>query len=304
MAVIKTERGVMDTSKGIYAGLAGVLLEAPECSLGSGIRLTQTYAHLMAPFMMAFSPAPPGGHHPAPWSAVSGGFGFDIHVQLEIPPATASSLSLDPEFIAWWITAFLRLRVGPIFLVPVLGEQSFEAAKSSPNSAKYYPIETESRFLMLDPNARRSLTEVDVAWVAKYWIEASKLFYENDSFRTLFEATDQCMFARHRSLAMLWLWGGLEGVFSPEKAELRYRISSAIASFLEPAGVPRMNAQKAISKLYDSRSATAHGRKDKKRDSLQESYALARRAVVKMIEDNRVPTHVELEAKLFGADPL
>jgi len=65
-----------------------------------------------------------------------------------------------------------------------------------------------------------------------------------------------------------------------------------------------MNLQKAISKLYDSRSAAAHGREDKKRDSLQETYTIARRAVVRMIEDNRVPTHVELEAKLFGADPL
>lgn len=96
--------------------------------------------------------------------------------------------------------------------------------------------------------------------------------------------------------------GGLEAVFSPEKAELRYRISSAIASFLEPAGLPRMTAQRAISKLYDSRSAAAHGRADKRRDSLQETYAFARRAVVKIIEDNRVPTHIELEAKLFGAD--
>ena len=294
----------MDTSRGIYAGLAGVKLETPECSLGSGIRLSQMYAHLMAPFLMAFSPAPPGGHHPAPWSAVGGGFGSDIHVQLEIPPTAATSLSLDPEFIAWWITAFLRLRVGPIFLFAVLGEQSFESAKTRHNSAKYYPIETESRFLMVAPNARGVITEVDVAWVANYWLEASKLYYGNDYFRILFEATDQCMFARHRSLAMLWLWGGFEAVFSPGKAELRYRISNAIACFLEPAGITRMNLQKAISKLYDSRSAAAHGREDKKRDSLQETYTIARRAVVRMIEDNRVPTHVELEAKLFGADPL
>jgi len=280
------------------------MLESPDFSLGSGIRLSQTYAHLMAPFMMAFSPAPPGEHHPAPWSAVKGGFGFDIHVQLEIPSTTASSLSLEPEFIAWWITALLRLRLGPIFIVPVLGEQSFESAKIHHTSAKYYPNEIESRFLVLDPNARRTLTEVDVAWVAKYWIDASTLFYGIDSFRTIFEATDQCMFARHRSLAMIWLWGGLEAIFSPGEAELRYRISSVIASFLEPPGVPRMNAQKTISKLYESRSATAHGRKDKKRDSLQETYSIARRAVVKMIEENRIPTHVELEAKLFGADPL
>lgn len=207
----------MNTSTGVFAGLAGVTLDVPEVTLGYGVKLTSTYAHLMAPFMMAFSPAPKGSHHPAPWVAVKGGLGFDMTVQIEVPPSTVTALSLEPTYVL--------------------------------------------------------------------------------------EATDQCMFARHRSLALLWLWGGLEAIFSPDKAELRYRISSAIASFLEPSGVPRMNAQKSIAKLYDSRSAAAHGREDKKADSLQDTYALARRAVLKMIEDNRVPSHTELEAKLFGADP-
>jgi hypothetical protein len=294
----------VDTSKGIFVGIAGVKLEPAEYALGSGIRISQTFAHLMAPFMMAYAPAELGRPHPAPWSAASGGLSFDIHVQLEVPSTTIAGLSLDPQFIAWWITAFLRLRVGPAFLVPVIGEQSFETAKINHGDAKYYPIETESRILVLDPKARRTIVEVDLAWVAKNWLTASRLFHENDAFRLLFEATDQSMFARHRGLALLWLWGGLEAVFSPDKAELKYRISSAIASFLEPAGVPRMNAQKAIAKLYESRSAAAHGREDKKSDSLQETYGIARRAVIKMLEDNRVPTHVELEAKLFGADPL
>lgn len=294
----------MDTSKGLFAGLAGVQLEPSDYPLGSGIRVSQTYAHLMAPFMMAYTPAPAGKHHPPPWSAASGGLAFDIYVELEVPSAALTGLSLEPEFVAWWITALFRLRAGPVFCVPVIGEQSFEAAKDSHNNATYYPIETESRILALDPRARRTLSELDLAWVTKHWLTASRLFYENGPFGLLFEATDQCMFAKHRGLALLWLWGGLEAVFSPDKAELRYRISSAIASFLEPSGIPRMNAQKAIAKLYDSRSATAHGREDKKNDSLQDTYAIARRAVVKMIEDNRVPTHAELEAKLFGADPL
>ena len=128
--------------------------------------------------------------------------------------------------------------------MPVIGQQSFESAKVNHNTAKYFPCETESRILVLDQNARRTITEVDVAWVSKYWLGASKLLNDNGAFSLLFEATDQCMFAKHRGLALLWLWGGLEAVFSPDKAELKYRISSAIASFLEPAGIPRMNAQK------------------------------------------------------------
>jgi hypothetical protein len=157
--------------------------------------------------------------------------------------------------------------------------------------------------LALDPNARRSITEVDLAWTSKYWLSASRLYRDNDAFRLLFEAVDQSMFARHRNLALVWLWAGLEAVFSPDKVELKYRISSSIASFLEPPGISRMNAQKAMAKLYDSRSAAAHGREDKKGDSLQDTYAVGRKALLKMIETNCVPTHVQLEAKLFGADP-
>ena len=229
---------------------------------------------------------------------------YDIHVELEVPPTTLVGLSLDPEFVAWWITALLRLRLGPMFRVPVMAEQSFENAKAKHNEARYNLIETEQKFLLLDPKARRTATEVDLAWVAKHWLASSRLFYENGPFGQLFVAADQSCFAKHAELALLWLWGGLEAVFSPSKAELRYRISSAIACFLEPAGIPRLNAQKAIAKLYDSRSAAAHGREEKQSDSLQATYALARRAVTRMIEDNRVPTHTELEAKLFGADPL
>lgn len=254
--------------------------------------------------MMAFSPAPKGSHHPGPWVAVKGGLGFDLRVQLEVPASTMTALSLEPMYVAWWITALLRLRVGPTFLVPIIGEQSFQEAKEKHASAVYHPIEVESQILVLDAEARRNISETDAAWVAKHWIEASKLYSSHDNFRVLLEATDQSMFVRHRSLALLSLWGGLEAVFSPDKAELRYRISSSLASYLEPAGIPRMNAQKVIARLYDSRSSAAHGREDKKADSLQQTYSLARRAVIKMIEANRVPTHVELEAKLFGADPL
>ena len=295
----------MDESKGIIAGLAGVKLEPTEFTLGYGIRISQTYAHLMAHFMMAYSPPEPGRPHPAPWSAVGGGgLAFDILVQLEVPASTLVGLDLDPQFIAWWITGMLRLRLGPAFIVPVIGEQSFADAKINHGKARFFPIETPTQVLALDPNARGSISKIDLAWTSKYWLSASRLYRNNDAFRLLFEAVDQSMCARHRNLALVWLWAGLEAVFSPGKVELKYRISSSIASFLEPPGISRMNAQKAIAKLYDSRSSAAHGREDKKSDSLQDTYAVAKRAVVKMIEQNRVPTHTELEAKLFGADPL
>jgi hypothetical protein len=229
---------------------------------------------------------------------------FDIHVQLEVPASALLGLDLDPHFIAWWITGMLRLRLGPAFIVPVIGEQPFAEAKINHNKAKFYPIETQSQVLALDPNARLSISEVDLAWTSKYWLSASRLHRGNDAFRLLFEAVDQSMFARHRSLALLWLWGELEAVFSPDKAELKYRISSSIASFVEPPGIPRMNAQKAISKPYDSRSAAAHGHEDKKGDSLQDTYAIGRKALLKIIEGNRVPTRAEADPQQRRFAPL
>ena len=293
----------MDASNGLFAGLAGVTLDSAEYPLGHGIKLSQTYAHLMAPFMMAFERAAPGKRHTGFISAVRGGLGFDLEVQLEVPAGAITSLGMPPEYLIWCLTALLRLRVGPHFVLPAVGEQSFAEAKVNDNTAVYYAAEIEPHTLKITADTLRVVAETDAAWVAKYWIQASALCQTSDSFQLLLEAVDQSIFARHRGLALLWLWGGLEAIFSPDKAELRYRISSAIASFLEPAGISRMNAQKVISRLYDSRSAAAHGREDKKMDSLQETYTIARRAVMKMIEDNRVPTHAELEARLFGADP-
>lgn len=66
----------------LHAGLSGLELEDESFDLGDGLRLSKTYAHLMSPFLMAFAPAPPGGHHPAPWRAASGGFSFDVNAEL------------------------------------------------------------------------------------------------------------------------------------------------------------------------------------------------------------------------------
>ena len=58
----------------IFAGLSGGKLEVDSFEIGDGLVLSKTYAHLMAPMLMAFAPAPPGQPHPAPWKAAHEGF--------------------------------------------------------------------------------------------------------------------------------------------------------------------------------------------------------------------------------------
>jgi hypothetical protein len=146
------------------------------------------------------------------------------------------------------------------------------------------------------------LSVVDLEWTRDHWDSRFHLREDSPSFRLLFEATDQAAFNRSPELALLTLWAGLEDLFSPAKSELRYRISSLIAAFLNPPGRLRLEHQKSIAKLYDARSSAAHGRAAALREPLWDIYDLARRVVIKIITEDRVPTKGELEERLFGAD--
>src|SRR6266478_1539133 len=67
------------------AGLANCMLVPERFELGEGITISQTYAHFMAPFLMAFAPAAPGKPHPAPWKPAKGGLAIDITAELFVP---------------------------------------------------------------------------------------------------------------------------------------------------------------------------------------------------------------------------
>lgn len=285
----------------IYAGLAGRKLGA-RFDLGEGVTLSPTFAHIMAPLMAAFAPAEKGKPHPAPWKAVSGGFGFDIVCELRVPTLTARKHSEDPNDTLWCITALIRLRSGPGVTLPAITTLPFSEVKTSGNDVHIWPREIEPRLLLLQAAYPEEITELDLAWVKAHWASACALAAKHDEFNLALQAYDQCQFNRHPSVALLTLWAALEALFSGGREELRFRISAGVAAFLEPLGLGRLSLQKQIAKLYDSRSAAAHGRIEKAHEPLMSTYALARRALTKIIEDNHVPTKAELEAKLFGAD--
>src|ERR1700722_6007443 len=103
----------------LFGGIAGAEMEVDAFELGHGVALRKTYAHFMAPFMMAFAPAEPGGPHPAPWSAVQGGLGFDISIELYVPSTFGLHGFFDRLNTIWWITALIRLRGAASAHVPV-----------------------------------------------------------------------------------------------------------------------------------------------------------------------------------------
>ena len=99
------------------------------------------------------------------------------------------------------------------------------------------------------------------------------------------------------------VWGALEQLFAPSKAELRYRVSSNIAAYLNPPGEKRLEAYREILDLYNHRSTAAHTAKDVDQSAFLSSYVLMRNALVRMVDEQHVPDQKELERAIFSPEP-
>ena len=76
---------------------------------------------------------------------------------------------------------------------------------------------------------------------------------------------------------------------------MRFRVSALIASFLEKPGSSRRELQKKIAKLYDKRSAAAHGQPKHDQQHLLETFNLLRNVLFKIIESGYVPNQEQLD---------
>lgn len=286
----------------LHAGLSGLELQEPSFDLGCGLTLSKTYAHLMAPFMMAFRPAPKGSHHPAPWKAAQGGSSFDISAELCVPEAIESEFGSKIE-VAQTVLFLLRLGVNPATTLPVFSNHAFASLPEvEDNETRLFPNEVQPRHFPLGVVGGIATPEA-VGWVSERWQVTHKLILESAEFSLAVEAIDSGQFVRQSALALVSLWGALEALFSPSTAELKFRVSALIAAFLEPPGAARHALQKDIAKLYDKRSAAAHGKPKHDAEDLLATFNLLRRVLFEIIDRGEVPTKETLEAALFGAEP-
>lgn len=287
----------------VHAGLAGLDLEKSPIDLGQGVTLSKTYAHFMAPFVVAFErPTRAGEHHPGPWRSASGGFGFDIQAELLIPQALHTK-TYPPVTIARAILFLLRLGVNPAITLPVFADLPFaQGTNVQSDSMRLFPFEVQARHLPFGAVGKLATAE-EIQWVTQHWQATLSMIHSSAEFELAVDALDSVQFVRQPALAMVSIWGALEALFSPSKTELRFRVSSLIATFLEEPGVGRLNCQQEVAKLYDKRSAAAHGSKETDMKGLIASVNLLQRVLVKIIESGTVPSKPNLEATLFGAPP-
>ncbi len=285
-----------------FAGISGVDLPVDSYDLGFGVTLTRAYAHLMSPHIMAFARAEAGKAHSPPWRAAKGGLSYDVTVQLSIASIADLPGRLSAEDTAWWIAALLRIVGHPYLAVPVLSDQPFSDAATARNEPDLRPFETVPRILRAGEDGPTTIADENLDWTKRKWSTGAEMLQRNPIFLSAIRAFDFCTLEGKRSLSLLSVWAGLEQLFSPSPGESRFRVSSNIAAYLEPPGEQRLALFKRILKLYDSRSKAAHTSSEIAVGPLVESFVIMRNVLVKIIDEESIPTQEVLERRLFCAN--
>jgi hypothetical protein len=277
----------------MHAGIAGVKIGVDKFDFGYDIYLRKTYAHLIAPLLMAFKEPTPDKSDTAPWSAVGDAFSHDIYVELYMPHTFTYPKFFNRLNTIWWIAALIRLRGASLAHASVIANRPFCEIPSNLNKSKIFPVEVLPR-----RNAGDSplliLSIDDLEWIKKIWLQGGQVMHESYIFNNVFQSIDSARSLGNSAVEMLTIWGALEQLFSPAKQELRFRVSSNIAAFLEPPGNNRLETQKNVMRLYDARSKIAHGTKLKSYDACLETYNLAKRILIKILSSGHVPTMDDL----------
>jgi hypothetical protein len=247
----------------LYGAISDAVFEVATFDFGNNVTLAPAKAYFMRPCLITSTRLETS--FPA-MSVAAGGFGFDLVAELKVPSQFELPNWFDQVNTIWWLAALMRLRGTPRLRAPIISNTSFANALRSSSSS--WPVESESErtTLVLEPGAGESIAKTDLEWVGVHWVRAGNLMKKSSEFNLAFQAFDQ----------------------------------SAFATFIEAPGEGRALLHRRIVKLYDARSAAVHGRREVATQPLIETYALLKRALIKIIDRNVVPSISDIESALFG----
>jgi hypothetical protein len=279
----------------LYGGLAGAELEPLEFRLPGGVALRQTYAHVMAHFILAFKRPALGSHHPGPWKSANAGLSFDVEVEIFVPGKPALNDWFDSLNTIWWTVALLRLRVSPQIRVPVVSIDAFAGLAQLNRDARVGVLETQQRSLVEAAATPIRILGADLDWLASRWLSGGRLYRQHTNFANAFMGFDQSIWTSAYGLGLVQLWGAFELLFATSRYRKTAQLGSRISAYLEPPGDSRALLKNHIENLYHSRSDAAHGNPTGQGESFFASYSLLKRVMLKIIEENYVLSVGDLE---------
>ncbi len=97
------------------------------------------------------------------------------------------------------------------------------------------------------------------------------------------------------------LWAGIESILGVEH-ELRFRISSYLAAYLQEKGKERLELNRNFKKLYDFRSKAVHGSHIDDMEMhkhIIEVRNLLSKLLIKIVESKTIPNQNDFDGALF-----
>jgi hypothetical protein len=281
-------RNVHPEEVALHGGIAGVEIEPVEFNLATGLVIRRTFAHVMAPYLIAFAPPPrPRAPHPAPWKAARGGVGFDVLVEVALS-ADARPTSFDRLNTLWLVLALIRLRTGAAARMPVVSDTPYTEVPRSEEEPTFWPIEMAPAHLRLVPDPPTILTAADLEWVRDHLTSGAALM-DDPSFNRAMQALDGVTWAHSSGAAIIIVWAAIETLFRPGRQDVSRKLATAVAAYLRPPGPDRDRLFQRIRSLYQVRSGTAHASKPPQAEGMFESLGIARAAFCKAIEGRELP---------------
>jgi hypothetical protein len=210
--------------------------------------------------------------------------------------------SPDPALftVAWWLISAIRVRTLADFLVPAVADYSWSTIAGAPDSSCHVQLLEDV------PRARSfakgvTITSADLDWVSEHCLGFSRLL-QVPQFRLAVECLTTHPMESSVRMSAASLWAGFEALLGVT-AELRFRISALLATYLRPPGAERLSLFRRLKKLYDVRSMIVHGApvKDKAVVAhIQEVRGVLSELLCRITEGGRCPTGDEWEEALFS----
>lgn len=269
----------------LFCGVTGLVLPVDLFELTTGIILRKTYAHIIAPFLMAFKqPEHPGQHHQGPLKVLQPG-GFDVLTEVELS-GEADTLGFDRLNAVWFSVAMLRLKVGQPFQAAVIADRPYSSIPAATDAAHIRPVELNRNLLATSP--WREVTIEDLDWVRQHLRVAAALM-KHTEFNRAFQTIDSATLVNNPGAGIVIAWAAIETLVRPGSFDITKRLAKALATFLYSPGPGRDKAYSGIEASYAARGGAVHAGRVPDQEQFHSAFDLARSALRTAIENAALP---------------
>lgn len=269
----------------LFGGISRLILPSGDYEIVPGLKLVSTFAHVMAPFILAFAPPErPTAPHPGPW-AVLQGRGVDVTTEVQLA-AGSIPLGFDRLNTLWFVVALLRLRLARPLQMLVLADRTLISIPAVAEIANLLPVEIDHAGALRTAQMRAS--EDDLGWLSEHIRRADRLMRQL-AFNRAFQTLDQAWAVNSPGAGIVIVWASIETLIRPGSQRITERISRGLATFLYPPGPERDRGFSEIIKSYEARGDAVHAGAVPEVEEFHTALRFARAALCKAIELEEVP---------------